>query len=730
MLDLIPRLLRRVYPHTNRVIDERRGSARGRIDWARTLDLRTRTRDRSWFVGVSPRRSFETPELLLVRFMVERVVRTIADLSGEVLKAKAGWVADLAALRTSALRSRAHAALRDLPVVWPTPAQRSRCANSREPVVRAALRVLGHQDQLLPNPSQDALATTVSRFALSPLDINKRFELFALLSVMELLDHILDAFPREDALITPDRAQVATWQLPAGTVSLFYDQSPDPARHAEVIGHYFETTASVRPDIRLRFESNASARELYLDPKCSEEMTYLAHSHLKMQGYVADAPERFVDPGPKVVLITPREVKGEPRWWYDPVSYVSADDCSPGGRLHQLLLAWLEGARAHLTVPGPEKGMVAFMPWVSLEEPVELTGVRLLPFERGAGDQPEPVHVAVEAYRDGSGHPVRSAILCEVNGSTCGELDDTQRDRLFAVRDLLLFMGLRHRSFFGSVDPYWNADTFQLIVQRFVAGQGGSFAAPRSRGAQRGVFSTAEVHLVRAPTHVNTGQKLEVDAKLLAALDAASTGAEWEWLEPFLRKLSSANTDSSAVAEHAEMVDSVGALQQVVDKPAIHEERSIMEAFLDLMSHASPNARSLSDCARSAVTRRYQQAHSLRECWFKDFYRSRGSVAHGQATPPKAFAWSITEHLLLAAYLLPRLALVRLAKAGLYELSDNERDEIGAFDYLLCLPDLHEQKETDIPHRTKPAWNEALKNARWELHIARLAGKHDEDEAE
>jgi hypothetical protein len=231
--------------------------------------------------------------------------------------------------------------MRDLPVQWPSAHQRAQCALSRDPVVRAALRVLAQHDRLLPQPAPDALEATVSRFALAPLDVHKRFELFVLLSVMERLDHALPQCPREDALIAAGRSEVARWELPTGMLSLHYDQSPAAGTHADTVAHYFGASASVRPDVRLRWSSSADHRELYLDAKHSLELSYLSHSHLKMHGYIADAPERFVEPGPKVVLVCPRTVVGKPRAG-DAVCYVSDADCAAGGVLEAVLKVWLE----------------------------------------------------------------------------------------------------------------------------------------------------------------------------------------------------------------------------------------------------------------------------------------------------------------------------------------------------------------------------------------------------
>jgi hypothetical protein len=289
---------------------------------------------------VRPRRTFDTPELLLIRFLLERVLRCIADLAIGAIEGRAGWTGSVAALHTAAARSRAHAALRDLPVTWPTAEQRVACARSRDPAVRAAVNVASHHDRLLPRPAPDALEATVTRFALAPLDVNKRFELFVLLNVMDLIAAAVPDCPREDNLISHDRAEVTCWHLPGGKLRLFYDQSPEPAWHADVIHHYFGTTSSVRPDVRLQWESATSSCELYIDAKFSDEIGYLTQSHLKMLGYITEAPHRFMEPGPKVILVAPRTVLRDPRP-LDAVGFVGADDCGSQGRLHRLVASWL-----------------------------------------------------------------------------------------------------------------------------------------------------------------------------------------------------------------------------------------------------------------------------------------------------------------------------------------------------------------------------------------------------
>jgi len=62
-------------------------------------------------------------------------------------------------------------------------------------------------------PGWAALEATVARFALAPLDVNKRFELYLLLRVMDILDTELPDHRRRDDLIRTNRAAVASAAL-------------------------------------------------------------------------------------------------------------------------------------------------------------------------------------------------------------------------------------------------------------------------------------------------------------------------------------------------------------------------------------------------------------------------------------------------------------------------------------------------------------------------------------
>jgi hypothetical protein len=349
VLETVPAYLRFVFPTTRREVDERHGAVRGHIDWSRTLNMRRRTCDPSWFVCSTPRRTFEMPELILVRWLLERVLVAIEDLGRGVLGPHDGWIGALSALHTEASKSLAHAALRDLSPRRIEPYERARCAHSPAPAIREALRVLSWHDALLPTPTLEALARSVARYALTPLSVDKRFELFVMLSVVECLDRLLPGAKRVDSLISPDRRTTALWTRGDERVLLYFDTSAGRGVHADVMKHYFGVATSVRPDIRLlRRADGRRGTTLYIDAKNSDKMSYFSASHLKMHGYIADRPGVFSGQGARAVIVCPAPVHGAPRDG-DAVVFVGAGDCGPDAGLQRVLHAWLssQAGRQH-----------------------------------------------------------------------------------------------------------------------------------------------------------------------------------------------------------------------------------------------------------------------------------------------------------------------------------------------------------------------------------------------
>ncbi len=340
MTTRVPRLLRRVLPRTVRESDERRGVVVGRPDWSRTLELRRRMNDRTWFVGVRPRRTFDTPGLRLLRWLIDTALDVAVDVVPGVRVPGMTWVGQIAEVEAAGQAATAHLALRDLPVTTPGHVEWDACAHSPDPTLREAGRLAAHHDRLIRARDEDMLSDAVSRYCLVPCGEDKRFELFTLLATIDALTAVIGRPPDQEHLVAHNRAAVAGWTIQGGELSVFYDQSAEQGRHANVMRHYFAAETPLRPDVRLTLAVDGVARDLVLDAKFSTSIGYLGDAHHKMLAYVADRPDAFPDGRPKAVVVCPEGVVGAVRQ-DDPVVFVAPADAGWRRPLEELLRAWL-----------------------------------------------------------------------------------------------------------------------------------------------------------------------------------------------------------------------------------------------------------------------------------------------------------------------------------------------------------------------------------------------------
>lgn len=347
---LIPRHLEHVAPAMIRDDETARGRMRGRIAWSRTLALRQRTRDPILFATSVARRTYAAPELPLLRWLLGRVlehIETVHALAGlgDRRAEREGWSGTLAELHQGATECLRHAALREVPDRRPSLNERRLCQFSRLEALRAAAAAVARHDLLLPRPHGDVLKDSLSRFALAPVAVERRFELFTLLAVMEAVDRSWPAASRVDTLISSRRKAIAVWTDDQWRLRLIYDQRSPSGQYSDLLEHYLDLRAVLRPDVRLVLQGPEHRVELYIDAKLSERPQYLRGSLHKMISYVVDRPGAFLPHGPRGVLVSLLPAVRPPRP-DDAVVFVDPAGCRPGGPLDEVIRCWLSGAGA------------------------------------------------------------------------------------------------------------------------------------------------------------------------------------------------------------------------------------------------------------------------------------------------------------------------------------------------------------------------------------------------
>jgi hypothetical protein len=339
--DEVPAFLRRLRVRSVTVTDLRRNATRGRVDWARTLAVRNATRDPTWIASRSQRRTFDTPELVVVRHVLE-IVRRIAAAALRVEgQARTGWTQAIAGHATLAAAATAHSTLHEVPSRRPDAHEHAVARASQDSTVRHAAEILDAHDRLLPEPESAHLRDALARFALVPLNDDVRFQVFAMLALIDCIDRVVTPARRIDRVVASGRDEIARWEGEGFAVLLHYDQAAEAGVHADLMRHYFGTSQPLRPDLRLELRRGGQTRELIADAKRSTSRSYLADAHHKMRGYIADRPQAYEGSRPKALVVCPAATVGPPRATDDVVFIGIAGHAN--GALEDAVARWWVG---------------------------------------------------------------------------------------------------------------------------------------------------------------------------------------------------------------------------------------------------------------------------------------------------------------------------------------------------------------------------------------------------
>lgn len=161
--------------------------------------------------------------------------------------------------------------------------------------------------------------------------------------------------------------------------------------------------------------------------------------------------------------------------------------------------------------------------------------------------------------------------------------------------------------------------------------------------------------------------------------------------------------------EGVELVFSFSSLEQLLDR-AGRDPRVVAEAFSHIWLPGEPLPRNqwTVQSTTESIRRRLERAPSLRYAWIEDMGVARGSVAHGHGFHSYPGAWSVPEHLLLAAFVIPRLLKLRLAQIGHYTLTEDDQTDVDVLEALLNERLLEPRNPSD---QTPFPWSRVLLDA-------------------
>lgn len=279
----------------------------------------------------------------------------------------------------------------------------------------------------------------------------------------------------------------------------------------------------------------------------------------------------------------------------------------------------------------PKAGSLAFFPWVSVKKPVDVDQFRLEPWNRSSPIPPWTARL-LEPYVTERHAPVSRATIVSKDEQVGDEWDFDTINKFFEARDLVSFSALARRRFFSG-SQYVCDHSFSAVIQRFDGSQrGGTTRHTRRRDGERVVRATEEVYRVVVPEHIEANVALELDAELLAALARAAadrkTGA---WVRSAIAFFNLANTDSSAIREHTEVVQLVASMQ-ALPRLSGHRGDVMTPAVVAALNEVAPSTRTVGDLSRIRDTGSPRIGATLREVWIQDLLRTRNAFSHGRTT--------------------------------------------------------------------------------------------------
>lgn len=294
----------------------------GNPRWDRTLIGRISGSLRpGQYVSRTARRSYELPENLLLRWLVEDLRETVIALRR---RAKGNRLHDV--LETIAVRAEdagGHHLFRTL--TRPSRLEASMVSAARlrrRPEYTIAADLATRRMAFDGNSEETRWHAVLMLLAvgwLEPVDIDDLFELYSLVMVLDVISQEIGfGDPDEFGLVMPGRKQVATFEKPIGTIKVYFNQSPFAAigvrgRYRTIVDRHLGVSgAERRPDIIITLERPGEIqRTLLIEMKKTLDGVYLSDSVYKVFGYLHDFaacwPEGYARP--KAVLLVPEGVQ-------------------------------------------------------------------------------------------------------------------------------------------------------------------------------------------------------------------------------------------------------------------------------------------------------------------------------------------------------------------------------------------------------------------------------------
>lgn len=395
-----------------------------------------------------------------------------------------------------------------------------------------------------------------------------------------------------------------------------------------------------------------------------------------------------------------------------------------------------------------EDHIVLFLPYLRLMQKYSVAGVDFVPLRTKDGNVTSGLESAVDAldrilsgYIDRHGKPLQNCVVATITGKGW----DIDKEHFPTVRwaaSLLFLASWSSNSYYGfGIGNYVNSSNFRLVGQGFRGAAPVDIAVSTRRrdgsstdgGYKHGEFTFS------LPLQVSIRDRISVDERFLAALDAAHVAGTVtiDRLRTALPFVELANTDDEFMTEHNEAILMASAFEQLFDADAKKYVLSTRFGDLfgqfgsitvaDAMKSRPGISIDNSEPARAAA----QPTWWVHKKWIEELYDVRSKVVHkGDHRVRGAWGWDITEHLVMAAHVLPLVLKLMLENEGYYKLTDYDRSACLATDPLLVATQWVDDRDERQAKERRPSWQRILSKSRLHMSFDRAMEKYRKEHPE
>lgn len=316
LVEIVPRILRRLSHSTQKERVENRGYVRGRIDWNLTIKERcAQGYNQTIFVCRPPSRIYNLPENQLLKLVLTQIKRLIEETANlpkveeknirlEKLRTEDGkekWTDRIVWLKYHVNNALKNAHLRevDLPKqVNQQMIRRAQTARNKDyEFVGDSYSLHRH---IIQKMDEGILRELIEMRILEPLEKDTLYELFVLFEVMDSLGN-----PEEINLIRPGAKAIGKYKIGEETVGVYFQRVKglfEKSEYKQIFDDYELDVSSRRPDIILHFERKDIF--MIIEVKRTMNRDYIVDSVYKVLGYLADFNKHFgKEQKPKGVLV-------------------------------------------------------------------------------------------------------------------------------------------------------------------------------------------------------------------------------------------------------------------------------------------------------------------------------------------------------------------------------------------------------------------------------------------